>query len=93
MGGTMIVNMIWHVLQKVVKCYFVSLPQLSNIYWPIHFNVHFAFLHYLSNRLVFSGFFYIRGNLGNAKEKPTRKTCFSREMKGHTLRIYFAKVC
>ena len=52
----MIVNMIWHVLQKVVKCYFVSLPRLSYIYWPIHFNVHFAFLYYLSNRLVFGWF-------------------------------------
>ena len=33
------------------------------------------------NRLVFSRLFDICGNLGNAKEKPTRKTCFSREMK------------
>ena len=24
-------------LWKVVKCYFVPLPQLSYIYWPIHF--------------------------------------------------------
>ena len=30
-------------------------------------------------RLVFSRVFYIRGNLGNVKEKPTRKICFSRE--------------
>ena len=30
-------------------------------------------------RLVFSRFFDICGNLGNVKEKPTRKTCFSRE--------------
>ena len=44
-------------------------------------------------RLVFSRFFYIRGNLGNAKEKPTRKTCFSREMKRLALRIYLAKFC
>ena len=33
------------------------------------------------DRLVFSRFFDIRGNLGNVKEKPTRKTCFSREKK------------
>ena len=33
----MIVNMIWHVLQKVVKCYLVPLPRLSCIYWPIYF--------------------------------------------------------
>ena len=32
-------------------------------------------------RLVFSRFFDIRGNFGNVKEKPTRKTCFSREMR------------
>ena len=30
-------------------------------------------------RLVFSPFFDIRGNFGNVKEKPARKTCFSRE--------------
>ena len=34
----MMVNMIWHVLQKVVKCYFVLLPQLSYIHWLIAFN-------------------------------------------------------
>ena len=44
-------------------------------------------------RLVFSRFFDIRGNLGNVKEKPTRKTCFSREMKRLALRIYLAKFC
>ena len=44
-------------------------------------------------RLVFSRFFDICGNLGNAKEKPTRKTCFSREMKRLALRIYLAKFC
>ena len=27
----------WHVLQKIVKCYFVPLPRLSYIYWPIYF--------------------------------------------------------
>ena len=27
----------WYVLQKVVKCYFVPLPRLSYIYWPIYF--------------------------------------------------------
>ena len=36
-AGTVILNMIWHVLQKVVKCYFVQLPRLSYIYWLIHF--------------------------------------------------------
>ena len=34
----MIVNMIWHVVQKVDECYFVPQPQLSYIYWLIHFN-------------------------------------------------------
>ena len=45
------------------------------------------------DRLVFSRFFYLHGNLGNVKEKPTRKTCFSRENKRLTLRIYLAKFC
>ena len=45
------------------------------------------------NRLVFSRVFYIYGNLGNVKEKPTRKTYFSCEMKRQALRIYLAKVC
>ena len=45
----------------------------------------------VSSRLVFSRFFDIRGNLGNAKEKPTRKTCLSREMKHLALCIYLAK--
>ena len=44
-------------------------------------------------RLVFSRFFDIRGNLGNVKEKPTRKTFFSCEMKRQALRIYLAKFC
>ena len=44
-------------------------------------------------RLVFSRFFDICGNLGNVKEKPTRKTCFSRERKGLAPRIYQAKFC
>ena len=39
------------------------------------------------------GFFDIRGNFGNVKEKTTRKTCFSREMKRLALRIYLAKFC
>ena len=44
-------------------------------------------------RLVYSRFFYIRGNLGNVKEKATRKTSFSREIKSLALRIYLAKFC
>ena len=44
-------------------------------------------------RLVFSRFFSIHGNLRNVKEKPTRKTCFSREMKRLALRIYLSKFC
>ena len=44
-------------------------------------------------RLVFSRFFYIRGNLENVKEKPTRKACFSHEMKRLGLQIYLAKFC
>ena len=45
----------------------------------------------LINRLVFSRFFDICGNLGNFKGKPTRKTCFSREMKHLALRIDLSK--
>ena len=32
--------------------------------------------------------FWLSRNLGNVKEKPSRKTCFSREMKRLALRIY-----
>ena len=40
--------------------------------------VLFAMLQfYFRLRLVFRWVFYIHGNLGNFKEKPTRKTCFS----------------
>ena len=38
-------------------------------------------------RLVFSHFFDIRKNLRNVKEKLTRKTCFSHEMKHLVLHI------
>ena len=31
--------MIWHVLQKVVKCYFQPLPWLSYIYWLIYLSL------------------------------------------------------
>ena len=34
----MILNMIWHVVQDAVKCYFVPLSRRSYIYWPIYFN-------------------------------------------------------
>ena len=38
-------------------------------------------------RLVLSQFLDLCGYLGNGKEKPTRKTCFSREKKRLTPRI------
>ena len=44
-------------------------------------------------KLAFSRFFDVCGNLGNAKEKPTIKTSFSRKMKRLVLRIYLAKFC
>ena len=47
----------------------------------------------VNDRLVFSWFFDIHRNLGNVKEKPTRKTCFSREKKHPAPRIYQAKFC
>ena len=43
--------------------------------------------------LVFIRFFDICRNLGNAKEKPMRKICFSCEMKRLVSRIYFAQFC
>ena len=49
--------------------------------------------YYGCHRLVFSRFFDLRGNLLNVKEKPTRKTCFSREKKRLAPRIYQAKFC
>ena len=39
-----------------------------------------------NTRLVFSRFSDFRENLGNVKETPTRKTCYSREMKRLALR-------
>ena len=37
----MILNMNWQMLQKVTKCYFEPLPQLSYIYWLIHFKTEY----------------------------------------------------
>ena len=37
----MILNMNWQMLQKVTKCYFEPLPQLSYIYWFIHFKTEY----------------------------------------------------
>ena len=34
-------GVIWYIQQKVVQCYFILLPQVSYIYWLIHFNIHF----------------------------------------------------
>ena len=45
------------------------------------------------SRLVFSRFLDLRGNLGIVNEKPTRKTCFSREKKHLAPHIYKAKFC
>ena len=44
-------------------------------------------------RLLIDSVFDFRENLGNFKEKPTRKNCFSREIKRLALRIYLAKFC
>ena len=46
-----------------------------------------------SHRLRFSRFLNLSGNLGNAKEKATQKTCFSCEKKHLAPRIYLAKFC
>ena len=51
-------------------------------------------LYHQNVRLVFSSYFDVHGYPTNAKEeKPTRKTCFSREMKCLALRIYPEKFC
>ena len=50
-------------------------------------------LDWSNGRLVFSRFLDLRENLGIVKEKPTRKTCFSREKKCLAPRIYQAKFC
>ena len=49
--------------------------------------------HNFRHSLVFNGYLDLRGNLGNVKEKPTRKTCFFCEEKQLALRIYLAKFC
>ena len=41
---------------------------------------------------MFSRFLDLRGNPGIVKEKPTRKTCLSREKKRPATRIYQAKI-
>ena len=43
------------------------------------------------SRLVFSWFLDLCGYFGNAREKPTRKTCFFCEKKRLNPRIYQAK--
>ena len=50
-------------------------------------------LRIILSRVLFSRFWDFCGNLGNVKEKSTRKTCFSREMKRLAPRIYLAKFC
>ena len=62
---------------KVLKSSYIFEPTNRFIYEHIRINL----------RLVFSRFFYIRGNLGNVIEKPTRKTCFSREKRRLSPRI------
>ena len=44
-------------------------------------------------RLVFSRFLDLRGNFGIVKEKPTRKSCFSREKKHISPSIYQTQLC
>ena len=56
-------------------------------------SMSFLFFFPYMDRLVFSRFLDLRGNLGIVKEKPTRKTCFSREKKSLAPRIYQAKFC
>ena len=61
----------------------------GTIFWLGRFPFRFL----ISFRLVFSRFLDLRRNLGIVKEKPTRKTCFSREKKCLAPRIYQAKFC
>ena len=76
------VNSVWK------TSYEYSLSRNTNLRSTVQVR-HFFFQH----KLVFSRFFDIRGNLGNVKDKPTRKTCFSPEMKRQALRMYLAKFC
>ena len=46
----------------------------------------------LLNRLVFSWFFKIRGNLGNIKEKTTRKTCWNENL-GFKETLKWGRIC
>ena len=72
---------------------YVVVKEATKSYFTHYSFVVFILFNTLFIRLVFSWFFDICGNLGNFKEKPTRKTCFSREMKRLALRIYLAKFC
>ena len=79
----------WGTANNVWKTsYEYSLSRNTNLRSTVQIR-HFFFQH----KLVFSRFFDIRGNFGNVKDKPTRKTCFSPEMKRQALRMYLAKSC
>ena len=80
-------------LASLGKYYFVSV-HLNWFSW-FHFLILEGSLLVMLIRLVFSRFLDLRGNLGNVKEKPTRKTCFSREKKRLAPRTstHLAKFC
>ena len=72
--------------------------------WALAFNWNLLAIHRDNIRLVFSRFLNLRVYLGSrflnlpvylgiVKEKPTRKTCFSRKKKRLAPRIYQAKFC
>ena len=64
-----------HTIHSIINphCHRLTPQGLVLFWWYSYLN----FLFDLKDRLVFSQFFDIRGNLRNVKEKPTRKTCFS----------------
>ena len=62
--------MIWHVLQKVFKCYFVPLPRLSYIYGPIYFKQELFFCRTLN------GCFFVLMKLNTGKMYSKMKSLF-----------------
>ena len=61
--------------------------------FPVNFLEIFRTAFQWKTRPVFSQFFNLRGSLENVKEKATRKTFFSREMKRLAPRIHLKKFC
>ena len=86
---------LFHFLTNTLPCTWICRPYFEVF---IHgFKVQRVLIKRFSfqklSRLVVSRFLDLRGNLGIVKEKPTKKTCFSREKKHLAPCIYLAKLC